>query len=321
MRVVYMGTPDFAVAALKSISAAGHEIVGVFTQPDRQKGRGKKVLPSEVKVAAEELGLAIYQPEKLRDEESVATLKELDPEIIVVAAYGQILSEEILNLPKYGCINIHASLLPKYRGASPIEASIINGDEETGVTIMYMAKGLDTGDIIDQSSIQIGKHNTETLTAALSEIGADLVVKVMADLESGTATRTPQVDEDSCYAGKLDKAMGELKFDQSAEVLERLIRGLYPWPCAYTSLAGKGLKIIGADVVDVSETVTTVNGDVNTDSLPVGSVVEVTKKYFVIKCAEKGLKITKLQPEGKKPMDTVAFLNGYKLAVGEICGE
>lgn len=305
MRVVYMGTPDFAVQPLKKICEAGHEVVGVYTQPDRQKGRGKKFLPSDVKVAAEELGLSVYQPEKLREESVVEELRNLNPDIIVVAAYGQILSEDVLNIPKYGCINIHASLLPKYRGASPIEASIINGDEKTGITIMYMAKGLDTGDIIDQADMEIGLHNTETLTEALSKIGADLVVKVMADIEAGTATRTAQNDEDSCYCGKLDKSMGIVDWNKSAAEIERLVRGLYPWPCVSMTLDGKNLKLIASEVVEVQD-----------DTVPVGSVCEVTKKYFVIKCADKGLKIKKLQPEGKKPMDTVAFLNGYKVTVG-----
>lgn len=305
MRVVYMGTPDFAVLPLKKICEAGHEVVGVYTQPDRQKGRGKKFLPSDVKVAAEELGLNVFQPEKLREESVVEELRGLNPEIIVVAAYGQILSEDVLNIPKYGCINIHASLLPKYRGASPIETSIINGDEKTGITIMYMAKGLDTGDIIDQANIEIGLHNTETLTAELSKIGADLVVKVMADMEAGTAKRTVQNDEESCYCGKLDKAMGTVDWNKSAAEIERLVRGLYPWPCVSMTLDGKNLKVIDSEVVEVLD-----------DSVPVGSVCEVTKKYFVIKCADKGLKIKKLQPEGKKPMDTVAYLNGYTVTVG-----
>ena len=305
MRVVYMGTPDFAVRPLKKIYEAGHDVVGVYTQPDAWKGRSKKLLPSDVKKAALELGLDVYQPEKLRDSESVEKLRELNPDIIVVAAYGQILSEDVLIIPKYGCINIHASLLPKYRGASPIEASIINGDEKTGVTIMYMAKGLDTGDIISQDEVEIGLHNTETLTVKLSEMGADLVVKTMADIEAGTASRTVQNDADSCYCGKLDKAMGQLDFTKTAVELERLVRGLYPWPCAYMSLEGKNLKIIDSEVVDVKD-----------ESVPVGAVCEVTKKYFVIRCSEGGLKIKKLQPEGKKPMDTVAFLNGYKVEIG-----
>ena len=306
MRVVYMGTPDFAVRPLKKIYEAGHEIVGVYTQPDAWKGRSKKLLPSDVKKAALELGLDVYQPEKLRESSVVEELKALNPDIIVVAAYGQILSEDVLNIPKYGCINIHASLLPKYRGASPIEASIINGDEKTGITIMYMAKGLDTGDIISQEETEIGLHNAETLTIKLSEIGAELVVKTMADIEAGTSTRTVQNDDESTYCGKLDKAMGELDFKRTAVELERLVRGLYPWPCAYMTLDGKTLKIIDSEVTDVKEA-----------SVPVGSVCEVTKKYFVIRTAEGGLKIKKLQPEGKKPMDTVAFLNGYKVEIGK----
>ncbi len=305
MRVVYMGTPDFAVRPLKSIYEAGHEIVGVYTQPDRQKGRGKKFLPSDVKVAALDMGLNVIQPEKLREASVVEELKALAPDIIVVAAYGQILSEEVLNIPKYGCINIHASLLPKYRGASPIEASIINGDEKTGVTIMYMAKGLDTGDIISQADIEIGLHNTETLTVELSKLGADLVVKTIKELEEGTATRTPQNDAESCYAGKLDKAMGEIDWTKPAVEIERLVRGLYPWPCAYTTLDGKSIKLVSTEVVDAED-----------PDVAVGKVCQVTKKFFAIKCGEKALKIKTLQPEGKKPMDCVAFLNGNKVELG-----
>ncbi|MBO4864541.1 MAG: methionyl-tRNA formyltransferase [Eubacterium sp.] len=311
MRIVYMGTPDFAVAPLKAIHAAGHEIVGVFTQPDKAKGRSNKLVPSDVKVAAVELGLNVYQPTKLRDPEYVAILKKLAPELIVVAAYGQILSEDVLNIPQYGCINIHASLLPKYRGASPIEASIMSGDEKTGVTIMYMEKGLDTGDIISQKDIEIGKHNTETLTAELSKIGADLIVDTIASIANGTSTRTAQNDEESCYAGKLDKAMGRIDFSQPAAYIERLVRALYPWPCAYTSLDGKSMKIIGSEIISPI-----IDGQ---DAEP-GTIIEVTKKFFTVKCGEAALKITKLQPEGKKPMDTVAFLNGYKLNPGDKLG-
>ncbi len=306
-----MGTPDFAVKPLEKIYEAGHEVLGVFTQPDRQKGRGKKFLPSDVKVKAEELGLPIYQPEKLRDEEYVAILKKLNPDIVVVAAYGQILSEEILNIPKYGCINIHASLLPKYRGASPIEASIINGDEKTGITIMYMAKGLDTGDIISQADITIGKHNTESLTRALSEIGADLVTRAIESIGNGTADRIPQNDEDSSYAGKLDKAMGNIDWTEPAEKIERLIRGLYPWPCAYTTFDGKNLKLLGAEIVE-SES----------DSVSeAGQVISVGKKILVIGTGKGALSIKSLQPEGKKPMDIVAFLNGYNINVGDKFGQ
>ena len=319
MRVVYMGTPDFAVLPLKRIYEAGHEVVGVYTQPDKPKGRSKKLIPSDVKIAAEELGIAVYQPEKLRDSESVEVLRELKPDIIVVAAYGQILSEDILNLPKFGCINIHASLLPKYRGASPIESCIINGDDKTGVTIMYMAKGLDTGDIISQAEIEIGKHNTETLTAALSDMGADLVVKTMTEIENGTSTRTPQNDDESCYAGKLDKAMGLLDFSQSSEQIERLVRGLYPWPCAYTSIGGKNVKILEADVVDAGQ-MSNMNIDESLLNEGVGKVIYVDKKKFLVGTGSGALIFKKLQPEGKKPMDLQAFLNGNKIEVGESIG-
>ena len=312
MRVVYMGTPDFAVPALKKINEAGHEVVGVFTQPDRPKGRSNKLIASPVKEAAMELGYEVYQPLKLREEEYVNILRGLAPDIIVVAAYGQILTEEILELPKYGCINIHASLLPKFRGASPIEAAILSGDEKTGVTIMYMAKGLDTGDIISQADIEIGKHNTETLTEALSYLGAELVVKTMVEIENGTASRTVQDDSLSTYSGKLTKEMGFIDFTESAEEIERKIRAFYPWPCAYTSLDGKNLKIIEADVVEMPE--------VDAELCKPGAIVELTKKSFLIATGDKALKIKKLQPEGKKAMDTAAFLNGNKLNVGDVVG-
>ncbi|MCR5214626.1 MAG: methionyl-tRNA formyltransferase [Eubacterium sp.] len=319
MRVVYMGTPEFASLPLRKIYEAGHQVVGVYTQPDKEKGRGKKLIASDVKKTALELELDVYQPEKLRAEDSVSQLKQLCPDIIVVAAYGQILSEEVLNIPKYGCINIHASLLPKYRGASPIESSIIDGEEETGVTIMYMAKGLDTGDIISQASTPIGKHTTESLTKELSVMGADLVVKTMTDIENGSANRIPQNDRESTYAGKLTKEMGHISFDQPAEKIERLIRGLYPWPCAFTSLDGKSMKLLGADIVELDESDKTEAGEAISSAEP-GTIVEVTKKFFVVKCLDKGLKITKLQPEGKKAMDTVAFLNGYLVKVGQKLG-
>ncbi len=310
-----MGTPEFAVLPLRRICEAGYDVIGVYTQPDKEKGRGKKVIASDVKKAAEELGLPVYQPERLRDQEAVDALRKLAPDIIVVAAYGQILSEEVLKIPKYGCINIHASLLPRHRGASPIETSIICGDEETGVTIMYMEKGLDTGDIISQDRILIGKHTTESLTRELSRMGAELVVKTLADFEAGNVTSTPQNDEESTHTHKLEKSMGQVDFGQPAEVIERLIRGLYPWPCAFTAIAGKSVKLLGSEVVDINQ-----SDETDTVSAEPGTVIEVTKTYFVVKCADRGLKITRLQPEGKKPMDTVAYLNGYKMKVGDKIG-
>ncbi len=307
MRAVFMGTPDFAVAALDAIASAGHDIVAVYTQPDKAKGRSGKLQPPPVKVKAEELGIPVFQPEKLREEENVTALRQLAPEIIIVAAYGQILPESILSIPPLGCINIHASLLPKYRGAAPIERCILDGEEKTGVTTMYMAKGLDTGDMIEQTETEILPSDTgESLTERLAEMGGRLILSTMEKLADGTAVRTPQKDEDSTYAKMLDKAMGELDFTKPAAVLERSVRALIPWPCAYTLVDGKHVKIYGAEVTEQSGTP--------------GEILEVTKKFFTVACGEGALRIRKLQPEGKKPMDTAAFLNGKKLEVGTRVG-
>ena len=269
MRIIYMGTPDFAVYALKSIIEAGHDVVAVFSQPDKAKGRSKKLVATPVKACALEHDIPVYQPEKLRQQENVDIIKEINPDAIVVAAYGQILPVSILEIPKYGCINIHASLLPKYRGAAPIEWSIIDGEKQTGVTTMYMAKGLDTGDMIDRVVVEIEDDDTgETLHDKLANEGAKLILKTLSDLEAGTATRTAQNDEESCYASMLTKEMGNIDFAKPAKEIERLIRGLIPWPCAYTTIDGKNVKIYKAAVVKtgVNETC--------------GIITEVTKKSF-----------------------------------------
>lgn len=310
MRIIYMGTPDFAVYALKSIIEAGHDVVAVFSQPDKAKGRSKKLVATPVKACAVEHDIPVYQPEKLRQQENVDIIKEINPDAIVVAAYGQILPVSILEIPKYGCINIHASLLPKYRGAAPIEWSIIDGEKQTGVTTMYMAKGLDTGDMIDRVVVEIEDDDTgETLHDKLANEGAKLILKTLSDLEAGTATRTAQNDEESCYASMLTKEMGNIDFTKPAKEIERLIRGLIPWPCAYTTIDGKNVKIYKAAVVKTG---------VNENP---GIITEVTKKSFTIACGEDALVIKNLQPEGKKPMDTVAYLNGNKLTVGMKVGE
>ncbi len=310
MKTIFMGTPDFAARALEAIIKKGHEVVAVYTQPDKPKGRSKKLIPSEVKVMAEKYDIPVYQPVKLREAENVEKIKEIDPEIIVVAAYGQILPLSILEIPKYGCINIHASLLPKYRGAAPIERCIIDGEEKTGVTTMYMAEGLDTGDMIESVETPITAEDTGlSLTERLSDMGAELIISTMEKLEGGTAKRTPQDDSKSNYAKMLDKAMGQLDFNKTAVELERLIRGLIPWPCCYTTIEGKSAKILKAEVVC---------GDSNAAC---GEIIEVTKKYFVINCKEGALKVLRITPEGKKEMDTAAFLNGNHLEKGIICGE
>ena len=246
--------------------------------------------------------------------ENIEIIRELAPDCIVVAAYGQILPESILNIPKYGCINIHASLLPKYRGAAPIEWSIIDGCDRTGVTTMYMSKGLDKGDMILKSEVEISDSETgEELRGRLAVVGAELIVKTLHQLEDGTAVRIPLNDEESSYASMLIKVMGRLDFTMSAHKINCLIRGLQPWPCVYTRVAGKGVKIYEAEVCDTDESL-------GADVVP-GMITAVTKKSFTIACGEGTLKIKRLQPEGKKVMDAAAFLAGNKLNPGDMAGE
>lgn len=308
MKLVYMGTPDFAVEALSALIDYGHEIKAVITQPDKAKGRSKALVPSPVKVKALEAGIPVYQPERVRDEDMVNKLRDINPDAIVVAAYGQILPESILNIPRYGCINIHASLLPKYRGAAPIEWAIIDGEKLTGVTTMYMEKGLDTGDIIQKKEVAIEADDTgESLTNKLKKAGAGLILTTLTALENGTATRTVQNDSESCYAKMLTKELGNMDFKDSAHKLERLIRGLNPRPCAYTKICGRTVKIFGAAVKET-----------DVSSYTPGEIIEITKKSFTVACGKDALVIKRLQPEGKKPMDTAAYLNGNTLALGDI---
>lgn len=306
MKVVYMGTPEFAVSALKAIIENGHDVVAVVTQPDKAKGRSKALVPTPVKVVAAEHNIPVYQPEKVKDEAMVNILKELTPEVIVVAAYGQILPESILSIPAYGCINIHASLLPKYRGAAPIEWAIINGEQVTGVTTMYMEKGLDTGDMIEKAEVEIEPGDTgKTLHDKLAAAGAKLILSTLTALHEGTAKREKQNDGESCYASMLNKELGNIDFTKSAVEIERLIRGLFPWPCAYTKIMDKTVKLFEAQVVkqDVS-------------GFQPGEIIDVTKKSFKIACGSDALAIKRLQPEGKKEMDAAAYLNGNKLEPG-----
>lgn len=308
MKVVYMGTPDFAVDTLEAVVSAGHEVALVVTQPDKAKGRGKKVCYTPVKEKALEHDLPVAQPEKVREEEFVEELRTIAPDVIVVVAFGQILPESILNIPKYGCINVHASLLPAYRGAAPIQWAVIDGLTETGVTTMYMEKGLDTGDIILQSKLSLTPDETGgSLFDKLAKEGAALLVKTLTMLEDGTATRTKQDDDKSSYAKMLTKDMGCLDFNKDAVTLERLIRGLNPWPSAYTKIQDKTLKIYVAEVV--AEESLTAQGTP-------GTVIAVDKKSFTVRCGKGALRILNLQLEGKKRMDTAAFLLGYKIENG-----
>ena len=305
MRIVFMGTPDFSVGALESIIAAGHTVEAVVTQPDKKKGRGNQVQFTPVKEAALKHGITVYQPVKVRDEEFVKILKDINPEVMVVVAFGQIVSKEILDIPKYGCINIHASLLPKYRGSAPIQWAIINGDDKTGVTTMQMNEGIDTGDILEVSEIKIDRKETGgSLFDKLSEVGAKLIVQTLENVEKGTITPIKQNEDEASHVKMLKKEFGRIDFNKPAVEIERLIRGLNPWPSAYTKLDGKTLKIWDADVIDKEY-----------DGV-IGEIVDVDKNCIYVKTGDKTLAINELQLEGKKRMETSAFLLGYKIEKG-----
>lgn len=307
MRVVFMGTPDFAVPTLQALCRSEHQVVGVVTQPDKPKGRGGKVQYPPVKEAALQEGIAVYQPDKVRDPDFLEILRELSPDVIVVAAFGQILPPSILQLPRYGCMNVHASLLPKLRGAAPIQWSVIQGDKESGVTIMQMDEGLDTGDILLTEKYTLKEQETGgSLFDALSALGGPLILKALAMAEAGTLQPVKQDETQHTYAGMLHKESGKLDFSRPAEELERLVRGLNPWPSAYTYLDGKMLKIWEAHVED------TESGE-----LP-GTIVRTGKEDFAVQTGAGCLVIDTLQLEGKKRMDTASFLRGYPLRKGMI---
>lgn len=305
-----MGTPDFAAETLQVLlNAKEHQVVAVVTQPDKPKGRKNILQQSPVKELALCYNIPVYQPNRVKTEEFVSELKEINPDVIVVVAFGQILSKEILDLPKYGCINVHASLLPKYRGAAPIQWAVIDGEKETGVTVMKMDVGLDTGDMIKKAVIPIDKKETgESLFEKLSKLGGPLVLEVLEEFEAGTAVFEKQDDSLSNYAKMLDKKTGEINWNESAEKLERLIRGLNSWPSAYTTLDGKTLKIWKADVLDSK-----MEG-------VCGRIVSVQKDCFFVKTGNGILVVREVQLEGKKRMESEAFLRGYPLEEGKMLG-
>ena len=309
MKIVYMGTPDFAVPPLAALVEAGYEVTAVITQPDKPKGRGKTLLPTPVKEEAMKHEITVYQPQKVRDPEFVEVLKNLAPDMIVVAAFGQIIPKEILDMPKYGCINIHASLLPKYRGAAPIQQAVIDGEKESGVTIMKMGMGLDTGDMISQAVVTLSEDETGgSLFDRLAETGASLLIQTIPSIENGTATYTKQPEESPTpYAAMITKKMGLLDFSRNAEVLERLVRGMNPWPSAYTYLNNKTLKVWKAVVEDAES-----------GKAAPGTIVDVDKKGIHVACGEKILVLQEVQLEGKKRMETDAFLRGYQVTEGTI---
>ena len=308
MKVVFMGTPDFAVGTLEALIEAGHEVIGVVTQPDKPKGRGKTLMATPVKEVALKHQIPVYQPKKVREAGFTEILARLAPDVIVVAAFGQIITKEILDIPRFGCINVHASLLPAYRGAAPIQWAVINGEKESGVTIMQMDEGLDTGDMIDKVVVPLAEDETGgSLFDKLSQAGARLCVKVLKDLEEGNAVRVKQPEESTTpYASMISKKMGEIDWNRSAKSIEQLIRGLDPWPSAYTKLQGKTLKLWKAEAQ--KENVP--------EGVP-GEVVKVERDTFCIQTGDGILKIEEVQLEGKKRMDTAAFLRGFHLSQGE----
>ncbi len=311
MRIVFMGTPDFAVGSLQALCESGkHEILAVVTQPDRPKGRGNKLLQTPVKEYALEQGLTVYQPQKVKTPEFVELLHELQPELIVVAAFGQFLSKEILELPKYGCINVHASLLPKYRGAAPIQYAIIKGEKESGVTIMQMDIGMDTGAMLDKVVVPIAENTTMgELHDALREQGAALLLEVIDKIAAGTAAAEPQDDAQATYATLLDRSMEHIDWSKTAQEVHNLIRGFNPAPSTFTKLPnGKSLKIWGSKMTDKSS------------AAAAGTVIATGKHSFFVACGEGVLEITEVQPESKKRMPAQVFLNGRGVQEGDLLG-
>lgn len=307
MKLVFAGTPDFAVAPLRALAAAGHEIVAVYTQPDRPAGRGRKLLASPVKQCALELGLPVQQPEKL-DPEASETLRRFDPQVMVVVAYGLLLPEPVLAIPKHGCLNIHASLLPRWRGAAPIQRAIEAGDAETGVTIMQMDKGLDTGPMLLLRRTPIGEHDTGgTVHDRLAELGAEAIVEALAALEAGTLEALPQDNRHATYARKLNKAEARIDWSRPAIELHRQVRAFNPWPVAHCRHGEAVLRIweVGSPGEHDS-----------TDAAP-GTVLGADEHGLRVQTGQGALNITRLQPPGGKTMNARDFLNGHPLKPGE----
>ena len=307
MKAVFMGTPDFAVPTLQKMIDMEIEVTAVVTQPDKAKGRGKKVIYSPVKECALAHDLPVYQPVRIRKEpEFIQTLRDMQPDVIVVVAFGQILPKEILDIPRLGCVNVHASLLPKFRGAAPIQWSIIDGEEVTGVTTMLMDVGLDTGDMLLKAEIPMNPKETGgSLHDKLAAVGGELLEKTLIGLEAGTIVPEKQDDSQAGeYARMLDKELGHIDFNQPAVVIERLIRGLNPWPSAYTYIDGKTLKIWEAEVLDRNY------------GCEYGEVAEVTRNCLIIQTGIGALSVKSVQLQGKKRMDIAAFLNGYTIEKG-----
>ena len=310
MNIVFMGTPDFAVPCLEALINNGHRVVGVFTQPDKPVGRKQVLTPPEVKLCAGEHGIPVYQPERIKDSDAVDIIKELQPDVIIVVAYGKILPKEILSAAPYGCINVHASLLPLYRGAAPIQWSVLNGDAQTGVSIMQMDEGLDTGDVLLVKKTDIGINETSAeLFDRLSVIGAEALTEVLNELQKGNITPMPQPPGEYQYASMISKDMCPIDWKNDALHIHNQIRGLQTWPVAITKINGKNVKIHQSRLIDGQF-----------DNIP-GEIVDNNKRLIVCCGDKKALEITLLQPEGKKKMDARSYLLGNNIKIGTILGE
>lgn len=309
LSLIFMGTPDFAAPSLQALAEAGHDILTVITQPDRPKGRGQKVTFSPVKEKALELGLPVYQPKKIREAECIAEIKRLQPDMICVVAFGQILSAELLAIPKFGCINVHGSLLPAYRGAAPMQRAIINGEAKTGITTMLMNEGLDTGDMLLQETVEIDPEmNFGQLHDILAELGAKLLLETVRLWPEQKLQAIPQDKEGASYASMLQKEDERIDWSLEAARIHNQVRGLSPYPGAYTVLRGQNLKIRGAGI----------NEKDSRGGEQAGKVLELKKgQGFVVQCGQGSLLVTEVQPVGKKTMSADSFINGYRLAVGE----
>ena len=306
MKIVFMGTPDFAVLALRKLHEAGHEILLVVTQPDKPKGRSKLYLPSPVKEEAMRLGVEVFQPDRIKKEENIEVLKKYPADVFVVAAFGQILSKEILEMPRYGCINIHASLLPMYRGAAPIQWAILNGEKKSGVTIMQMDEGLDTGDMLLSGEVAIEDTDTaDSLHDKLSELGANLIVDALAKLEKGEITAVPQPEGPLFYAKMIKKEDGALDFNESAESLALKVRAFWSWPATFALLNDNFVKVCSAYYVD------------DESGMNPGDVCRVEKDAIYVQTGKGQLVITNIQIQGKKAMPVKDFLLGKKILVGD----
>ena len=306
MKIIYMGTPDFAVEALEALASSRHEVTAVFTQPDKPKGRGKAMQFTPVKEVALRENIPVYQPKKVRDPEVIQKIRELAPDVLVVVAFGQIIPQEILDIAPYGCINVHGSLLPKYRGAAPIQWAVIDGEKESGVTTMQMDAGLDTGDMLLKTVVPLDEKETGgSLFDKLSKAGADLLLETLDALENGTVTPQKQGESPTAYAKMLTKDMGAIDWNRPAKELERLIRGLNPWPSAYTFLNGKTLKVWKC-AVERAEC----------GKEAPGTIIGVDKSGIHVACGSDTLILKEVQLEGKKRMETDAFLRGYQVTAG-----